>query len=153
MLRMSTKGHHATRIMMYLAGSPARPVSKVEIGQAETIPPGYLQQIMVRLTEAGLVRSHRGKMGGFTLARHPGDITILQVLRATEGPFELAPCVDAGVPCDRSGICPAHLLWTEATVLLNDLFERTTVADLIASGHQLQERERQLLPEPEGQPS
>jgi Rrf2 family protein len=139
MLRMSTKGHHATRIVIFLAGSSARPVSKAEIGEAEAIPPGYLQQIMVRLTDAGLVRSHRGKMGGFTLARPPADITVLQVLRATEGPFELAPCVESVEPCERMQTCPAHLLWSEATAMIDGLFERTTVADLVASGHRLQE--------------
>ncbi len=145
MMRMSTKGHHATRIMVYLARSPVSPVSKVEIGTAEAIPPGYLQQILVRLLEAGLVRSHRGKTGGFSLARPPEAITVQQVLRATEGPFELAPCVDSPVDCGRSGICPAHALWLEATELIEGLFARTTIADLVTSGRLLEDRQRVIV--------
>jgi Rrf2 family protein len=140
MMRMSTKGHHATRVMIFLAGSPARPMSKVEIGDAEAIPTGYLQQIMVRLTDAGLVRSFRGKAGGFTLARPAEEITIQEVLQATEGPFEFAPCVDCRQECPRSEVCPAHALWQDATTIVNDLFERTTDADLVQTGRLLEEK-------------
>src|SRR5512140_2165349 len=102
MMRMSTKGHHATRIMMMLARTPSHPVSKGEIGEAEGIPPGYVQQLMIRLTDAGLVRSHRGRAGGFTLTRAPEGISVRDVLQATEGVFELAPCVDMRVSCPRT---------------------------------------------------
>jgi len=138
MMRMSTKGHHATRIMMMLARTPSRPVSKGEIGEAEGIPPGYVQQLMIRLTDAGLVRSHRGRSGGFTLTRAPEGISIQEVLHATEGVFELAPCVDMRKDCPRTETCPAHLLWSEATARVNDLFERTSIADLVVTGRRLE---------------
>jgi Rrf2 family protein len=139
-MRMSTKGHHATRIMMMLAKTPGRPVSKGEIGEAEGIPPGYVQQLMIRLTDAGLVRSHRGRAGGFTLTRAAEDISVQEVLLATEGPFELAPCIDSRLVCSRSEVCPGHLLWGQATQLVTDLFKRTSVADLVHTGHRLEER-------------
>jgi Rrf2 family protein len=139
MMRMSTKGHHATRIMMMLAKTPGRPVSKGEIGEAEGIPPGYVQQLMIRLTDAGLVRSHRGRSGGFTLTRAAEDISVQDVLLATEGPFELAPCIDSALNCSRSGVCPGHLLWGQATQLVTDLFNRTSVADMVATGRRLEE--------------
>ncbi len=142
MMRMSTKGHHATRIMIMLAKGPARPVSKGEIGEAEGIPPGYVQQLMIRLTDAGLVRSHRGRAGGFTLTRPAESISVQDVLRATEGAFELAPCVDGRSDCGRSDCCPAHLLWTEATDMLNDLFDRTSIADLVLTGRRLEDHLR-----------
>ncbi len=105
MMRMSTKGHHA-------------------------VSSGYIQQLMGRLTGAGLVRSHRGKEGGFSLARPGGEITVKQVLDATEGPFELAACVSHPEICTRIDTCPANPLWTRVTAVVDDLFDRTTVADL-----------------------
>jgi Rrf2 family protein len=140
MMRMSTKGHHATRIMMMLARTPSRPVSKGEIGESEGIPPGYVQQLMIRLTDAGLVRSHRGRAGGFTLTRAPEGISVQEVLHATEGVFELAPCVDKRVDCPRTLCCPAHVLWSEATLMINNLFERTSIADLVLTGKRLEEQ-------------
>ena len=138
MMRMSTKGHHATRIMVRLACITDRPVPKGEIGEAEGIAPGYVQQLMIRLVDAGLVRSHRGRAGGFTLARAPQEITVKEVILATEGAFELAPCVDLRLVCPRSEVCPAHLLWARATTLVNDLFEGTSIADLMVVGQELE---------------
>lgn len=137
-MRMSTKGHHATRIMIMLAQTPGRPVSKGEIGECQGIPPGYVQQLMIRLTDAGLVRSHRGRAGGFTLTRSPEEISVQEVLLATEGPFELAPCIDLRLDCPRTEVCPGHVLWSEATDLVTDLFKRTSIADLVAKGRQLE---------------
>jgi Rrf2 family iron-sulfur cluster assembly transcriptional regulator len=140
MMRMSTKGHHATRIMVRLARTPDRPVSKGEIGEAEGIAPGYVQQLMIRLTDAGLVRSHRGRAGGFSISRSPESISVQEVILATEGVFELAPCVDPRLSCPRTETCPAHVLWSKATTMVNDLFEQTTIADLLHSGQRLEDR-------------
>jgi Rrf2 family protein len=132
MMRMSTKGHHAVRIMVFLATSPGRPITKQEIGKSENISPGYIQQLMGRLTNAGLAQSHRGKEGGFSLALPPEEITVQQVLQATEGSFELSPCVTHPEICTRIDTCAANPLWTKVTVAVNDLFDRTTIADLAA---------------------
>ena len=129
-MRMSTKGHHATRIMVFLATSPGRPITKQEIGASENISPGYIQQLMGRLTSAGLVQSHRGKEGGFSLALPAEKITVKQVLDATEGPFELAACVAHPEICTHADTCPANPLWTKVTAAVNDLFDCTTIADL-----------------------
>lgn len=130
MMRMSTKGHHAIRIMVFLATSPGHPITKQEIGASENISTGYLQQLMGRLTSAGLVQSHRGKEGGFSLDRPAEAITVKQVLQATEGPFELSACVAHPEICTRTDTCPANPLWTQVTALVDDLFDRTTIADL-----------------------
>jgi Rrf2 family protein len=131
MMRMSTKGHHAIRIMVFLATSPGRTITKQEIGASENISPGYIQQLMGRLTNAALVQSHRGKEGGFSLARPAEGITVRQVLDATEGPFEISACVGHPEICTRTDTCPANPLWTQVTAVVNDLFDRTTVADLV----------------------
>jgi Rrf2 family protein len=137
---MSTKGHHGTRIALLLAASPDRPVTKAEIGRAEGITPGYAHQLLATLAKAGLVQSHRGKAGGFTLSRPAERITVRQVLQATEGDLELAPCIDLPECCGRSAVCPAHVLWTQATTLVNDLFDRTSIADLLESARLLEAR-------------
>ena len=137
MMRMSTKGHHATRIMMFLANSPDRPVTKAEIAEGENISPGYLQQVLSTLTHAGLVQSYRGKAGGFALAQPAEQVTVQQVIQATEGRFELSPCLT--LECPRADECAAHLLWLDAAARVNDLFESTTIADLARSARSLQE--------------
>jgi len=131
MMDISTRGRYATRIMVFLAEWPGRPVTKTEISEAEGVTPGYLQQIMGGLLSAGLVRSYRGKAGGFALARPPETITVGDVLRATEGRVSPAPCWDIH-HCGRARECPTRPFWLKAAQLLNDLFDGTTIADLAA---------------------
>ena len=70
MLRLSTKGRYATRIMVYLAlCNPDEPARKQEIAEAEGIPADYVEQILTKLRTAGLVKSRRGAGGGFQLRR------------------------------------------------------------------------------------
>lgn len=128
---ISTKGRYATRIVVFLAEWPGRPLTKTEISEAEDITPGYLQQIMTMLLSAELVRSYRGKSGGFALARPPETISVGDVLRAAEGRVTPAPCWD-GRSCERIERCPTRPLWLRAADLLDELFDGTTIADLAA---------------------
>jgi Rrf2 family transcriptional regulator, iron-sulfur cluster assembly transcription factor len=134
MMCISTKGRYATRIMVFMAQWPGRPLTKTEISEAEAISPGYMQQLMSSLVAAGLVRSYRGNSGGFALARAPETITIGDVLRATEGKCAPAPCSDPD-DCPRSEKCSTRGFWLRVGTMLDELFDGTTVADLAAPGN------------------
>lgn len=131
MMTISTRGRYATRIMVLLAGEPERPLTKFEIADAEDITAAYVQQLMLALKLAGLVRSHRGRVGGFSLARPAETITVADVLGAVEGEVLPAPCRSTG-HCTRASTCPTRPLWEKAADLLDELFSRTTIADLAA---------------------
>ena len=133
MMNISTRGRYATRIMVLLASQPElSALSKHEIAQAEMITAAYVQQLMMALRLAGLVRSHRGREGGFSLSRAPEDITVADVLAAVEGDIMPAPCRVTG-HCDRSETCPTRPLWERAAEILGDLFSGTTIAQLAQS--------------------
>ncbi len=140
MMDISTKGRYAVRVMVFLAEWPGRPLTKTEISEAEAITTGYLQQILSVLLSAGLVRSYRGKNGGFVIAREPESITVGDVLHATEGKVTPAPCWDIH-HCDRERFCPTRPFWLKAARTLEDMFEGTTIADLAAAARV---EERQL---------
>ncbi len=130
MMAISTRGRYATRIMVLLAAQPVQgSLTKFQIGEAEGISPAYVQQLLMALRMAGLARSHRGRDGGFSLARPAESISILEVLQAVEGELMPAPCGIAG-NCERVGTCPTRPLWQAATDLLNGLFQATSVEDL-----------------------
>jgi Rrf2 family cysteine metabolism transcriptional repressor len=105
-------------------------MTKSEIADTEGISAGYVQQLMMALRLAGIVESHRGREGGFSLSRPPCEITVADVLKAVEGDVMPAPC-QGGNPCDRWGECPTRPVWEEAAGLLNQLFGRTTIESLI----------------------
>jgi Rrf2 family protein len=132
MMSISTRGRYAARIMVLLASRPDRPsLTKREIAEAEGITPAYVQQLMLALRMAGLVASHRGREGGFSLSRPAETITLADVLCAVEGEIMPAPCRSAG-HCERAAWCPTRPLWQKAADLLDGLFSGTTVADLAA---------------------
>jgi Rrf2 family protein len=103
-LKLSVKSDYAVRAVLSLAhrhGS-SEPV-RVEVIAAENgIPPNYLVQILIELKSASLVKSHRGKDGGYQLARPPGEITFGEVIRAIHGPLLDTPAIS-----DER--CPAEL--------------------------------------------
>ena len=132
MMTISTQGRYAARIMVLLASRPEKPyLMNHEIADAEAITPAYVGQLMMALRTAGLVASHRGRQGGFSLTRPAEEITVADVLRALEGEVMPAPCLSSG-RCERAATCPTRPLWQKAARLLDDLFKGTTIGDLAA---------------------
>jgi Rrf2 family protein len=130
MLCISSKGRFATRILVLLAsGSAERTYTKTEIAASEGLTTGYVQQLMGSLQAAGLVVSFRGKQGGFKLARSPQLITVADAVRVMEGEIRLAPCHN-GENCDKISTCSTRSTWVDAALVLENLFEQTTIAEL-----------------------
>lgn len=130
-MKLSTKSRYATRILILMAGQPGEvSFRKVDIAKGEGIPPDYVAQILLTLKRAGLVNSQRGAQGGFTLAKDPETITILDVIEATEGPVSLVDCANRASPCKRSGVCVTKTIWEGAGKLLRDYFNGITIGEL-----------------------
>lgn len=85
-MKLSIKSHYAAQAVLGLAKHPAGNMVKVEELAAEQgVPANYLVQILIELKAQGMVRSARGKEGGYFLARPPAEITLGDVLRAIHG--------------------------------------------------------------------
>lgn len=120
---LSTKGRYAVRIMVRLAmADDMQPQRKQAIADAENLSANYVEQIMLRLRTAGLVRSHRGARGGFTLERSPGDITVGDILDVMEGPLTVAPCQESENKCVRAAECVMQPVWKAAGEKLQNYF-------------------------------
>jgi Rrf2 family protein len=114
-VRVSSKGDYACRALLSLAlhQAQAGPTSVRDIAERTGIPQPYLEQILLALKGAGLVRSKRGVGGGYVLARQPSDIVISDILAAVDGPISLG---DFGEPhqdgaCDHEGQCVLLAIW------------------------------------------
>jgi Rrf2 family protein len=91
---ISQKARYALRALLYLAARGGdEPVQIAEIAAAENLPRKFLEQILAELKKPGIVRSHRGRSGGYSLGRPARDISFADVLRVTDGPLALSPCV------------------------------------------------------------
>ena len=135
-MKVSTRGDYACRALLSLAlhGDGRTPTSVREIADRTGLPQPYLEQILLALKGAGLVRSKRGVGGGYVLAREPKDILLSQIVSAVDGPIVAG---DFGQPhtngaCDHEGQCVLLSIWqlagNEMRRLL-DGFTLQTVAD------------------------
>ncbi len=120
--------------MLSLARSYSYPKQAIilkNISKEEEIPIRYLEQIIIPLKINKLVKSIRGAGGGYFLARPPEKIQVYEILEALEGPVNLVDCVENPPDCSRSRNCVTREIWREASLLLRDYFQKTTLHDLL----------------------
>jgi Rrf2 family protein len=86
-MRLSARVDYALRAAAELAVGGERPVTAVQLAEAQQIPPKFLENILSQLRRSGLVRSQRGPEGGYWLARPASEIFLADVIRAIDGPL------------------------------------------------------------------
>jgi Rrf2 family transcriptional regulator, iron-sulfur cluster assembly transcription factor len=92
--------------ILYLAMQPVEQVTLLrEVAENQEVPESYLAKIFQDLTKGGLVRSHRGARGGFSLARPAMTITLRQIIEVLQGPISLNSCLDIREGCPRFARC------------------------------------------------
>lgn len=134
-LSFSTKGEYGVRLMAQLAQRQGRgPASLTEIAEQEDLPRAYLEQLVINLRDADLVRSTRGAHGGYELTRPPEEIHMSEVLRALEGP--IAPMICATdepghAICARAGYCTVNFMWMRVRDAISNALDSMTLADLV----------------------
>lgn len=133
-MRMSAKAEYAVRAMTQLAAAgPGGLVKTDDLAKAQGIPPQFLVDILAELRNDRFVRSHRGRDGGYELARPAEQISIADVLRCIDGP--LASVRDIGLgDLDYTGPTTALAdVWRALRASMRSVLEETSVAD-VASG-------------------
>jgi Rrf2 family protein len=134
LIKVSTKGRYGTRLMLNLArhyNSATKAVILRSVAEEEEISIRYLEQIIIPLKIYKLVKSIRGAGGGYTLARRPSEITICDILEALEGSCALVDCVGDKDFCDRLPACAAYEIWSEASQILKNYFQKVTLQYLL----------------------
>ena len=134
-MRVSTRGDYASRALLSLSlhDGEVRPTSVRDIADRTGLPQPYLEQILLALKGAGLVRSKRGVGGGYILARSPEDITLGQIVSAVDGPITAG---DFGQPhtngaCDHEGQCALLAVWSEVGHHMRAHLDSFTLADMV----------------------
>jgi Rrf2 family iron-sulfur cluster assembly transcriptional regulator len=127
-VKVSTRGDYAARALLSLAlHGDDRPTSVKEIAERTDLPQPYLEQILLAVKGAGLVRSKRGVGGGYVLARPPAEITLADIIAAVEGPLTTV--------MDEHDHCEGHCVLQEVWVWVSDdtrrMLEGVTLAELV----------------------
>ncbi len=138
-MKLTRGGEYGIRGVLYLAQQNDGKVSMLSaIAKAQDVPPRFLAKIFQALAKTGVVKSHRGAKGGFSLARPASEITIKDVIEAIEGPVHLNVCLIAKGECSRDKICPMHAIWEEAQDKMMGVLARANFADLAKAERQAQ---------------
>lgn len=130
-MRLSAKADYALRAAAELAARAGEgPVKGERIAAAQEIPPKFLENILIALRHAGLVRSQRGAEGGYWLARLPEEITLAEVIRAVDGPLASVRGERPEALSYRGAAKPLELVWIAVRANLRAVLEAVTLADL-----------------------
>ena len=131
-MKVSTRTRYAFRAMLDLAVHyDTRPVLVKHIAGRQQVSANYLEQILISLKVAGLVRSVRGAGGGFTLSRQPAEIRLSEIMQVMEGTTAPVGCVDDPDKYVRSPFCAVRSVWVELKEAMNGVLESLTLQDLI----------------------
>jgi len=133
-MNISTKGRYGLRAIMDIARhGQEKPVTLSAIALRQQISEGYLEQLMVPMKKAGLVKSSRGAQGGYTLARKPQEILVGDIFRALEGPLALTSCISEVDEkyCHMLENCGSRFIWEEIQKAVSQVLASYTLADLL----------------------
>jgi len=116
MLSITTKSPYAVRALAELARSgTAGPVPIGELARRRDIPVQFLEQLFASLRRAGVLRSQRGVKGGYSFAREPSEVTVLEIVELLDGPFGKG----------------AESIFSDAAAAVRAILEATTIADVV----------------------
>lgn len=131
MFKVNKLTDYATVVLVDMAESGLVRPTQV-ISDSTGIPLPTVAKLMKNLVRGGLVVSHRGVRGGYSLSRPATDITIADVIEAVEGPIALTACVDTSVEhCCYENLCPAQGKWNRVNSAVTGALRNVTLSEMV----------------------
>ena len=132
-MHIPVKVDYAVRALVALAQRHGRgPVHATQVARTMAMPEPYLNHILHTLSKQGFTTTLRGPLGGHMLAKAPGDITLAMVMSAFDESNALVSCLDDESACTLSDCCAQRNVWQSVEDAINEILQRTTIADLVA---------------------
>ena len=136
MTSLSRKGRYALRALYALAGHEGSPMLIADLATQENIPRKFLEAILLELKNAGILRSKKGKGGGYALARNPAEIVLGDVIRTIDGPLAPIPCVSERAyarceECVDEATCGTRLIMKQVRDAIAQILDNTTLASAL----------------------
>jgi len=132
-LKVSTKGRYALRMLLDLAEHRGDGfISLKEIAERQNISKQYLEQIVSLLNTSNILRTNRGKQGGYMLAKEPQDYTVREILRITEGNLAPVACLEEEInTCDKVDTCKTLSVWKGLNKVITEYLNSVTLKDML----------------------
>lgn len=131
MLRLNRITDYAVVVLSQMAREPKRLVTAPQLAEDTQVPQPTVAKVLKALVRGKVLASHRGASGGYTLARTPETITMLEVIRALEGPVSLTDCVEGSESdCNVEALCPMRGNWDRVNDAIRDALDSVSLADM-----------------------
>lgn len=135
-MRLTTKSRYGTRLVVDLAVyGKKKSVPLSEVARRQKISIKYLEQLVRKLKQAGMIKSQRGPHGGHSLAKSPSGITVGDIVRTLEETTAITDCAETDARqcgiCNQAGDCLSRWVWVEASRAMFECLDNITVADLL----------------------
>jgi Rrf2 family protein len=131
MLRLTKKADYGLMALKYLAEHASDPsISARDIAEAYHIPPQLLAKVLQRLAKVGILRSHAGMSGGYSLLKQPREISAFEVIHAIDGPLFITSCGPSHSGCDLTDSCTIKEPLARVNDSISGLLRNISVADL-----------------------
>jgi Rrf2 family protein len=130
-MEITRRTDYAIRILLELARSEGGPISVRTLATSQDVPYAFARGIQRDLVAAGLVQTRRGVSGGVVLARDPREISLLDVVRATQTSTSCSVCTNDPTWCSRMGGCVVHKVWRQADEMMGNYLAGQSLAGLV----------------------
>lgn len=127
----SKKCELALQSVLYLSILPKDSIERAEtIAKQIKAPKEFVSKILQSLTDVGIIKSKKGKFGGFSLAKNPDEIKLIDIIKAIDGDYVFDSCVMGFPYCSDENPCPMHSKWAQIRDESLDILRSKTLADL-----------------------
>ena len=134
-MRLTTKSRYAVNALTELRILESNgPVSLSDISNNQNIELSYLEQIFRKLRIAGIVKSIRGRKGGYSYAKDPSNISIKEIMNAVEEDMDATSC-NGSSTCHHGKKCNTHNLWHELNQVVDNYLSKITINKLVESNN------------------
>ncbi len=141
-MNITSKSRYALKILMDLLDRNEDVIHRSDIAERQGIPSDYMDQILARLREGGLISSLRGRSGGYRFAKDPSDISVFDIFVAVEDAFQPVQCLDHTQGCIARDVCRSKDAWSVISdaihgalsgIILTDLADKKVTTERVDS--------------------
>ncbi|MCL5674701.1 MAG: Rrf2 family transcriptional regulator [Candidatus Omnitrophica bacterium] len=139
-MKLSTRTRYGVRALIDIGSHfDGQPILIKDIAKRQEISKIYLEQIMLDLKNAGIVRSVQGTKGGFVLEKEPSLLTIKEVVESLQGRISIVGCITSKTFCHRWPNCPARELWVNVNNAIINTLDSITLEQMIIKERKIEE--------------
>ncbi len=129
-MKLNKTTEYALRILIYMAKRPMELYTAGMLVDELKVSDKYLRRIMTDLSKSGFIKSTQGRIGGYSFAKDPSDILLIDIIDAVEGADKLNGCVLGFETCSSTNPCAMHETWSPVRNELNKVFRQTRLSEL-----------------------